>query len=158
MKKVVRTVWIGALSGLAFLAACFTTKGLTKAEKKQLIHDRDSIQGILTRREGAAVYGSPEIIAEYGAETMRLRYELDSINQRLGEDVNLEESKANYEKSKRRSELMQRLTELQSALQRREGACIYGSPEVIEEYGRETERLRQEAEAVRKELDELNKK
>ena len=156
MKKIVRTVYIGALSGLAFLAACCTTKGLSKAEKKQLIHDRDSIQGILTRREGAAVYGSPEIIAKYGAETMRLRYELDSINQRLGEDVNLEESKANYEKSMRRSELMQRLSELQAALQRREGACVYGSPEVIEEYGRETERLRQEVNSLQQEIKALD--
>ena len=63
MKKVVRTVWIGALSGLAFLAACCSQNGLTRKERKQLIKERDSIQEILTRREGAAVYGSPEIIA-----------------------------------------------------------------------------------------------
>ena len=73
MKKVVRTVWIGALSGLAFLAACCSTKGLSKAEKEKLARERDSIQDILTRREGAAVYGSSEMIARYGAETYRLR-------------------------------------------------------------------------------------
>lgn len=158
MKKVIRIVWISALSGLAFLAACCTTKGgISKAERKQLIKERDSIQDILTRREGETVYGSPEIIAGYGAETMRLRYELDSINQRLGEDVNLEESKAKYEKSKLRSQLMQRLVELQTIIQNREGACVYGSPEIIQEYGRETERLRQEADSLRQEIDALNK-
>ena len=149
MKKVVRTVWISALSGLAFLAACCSQKGLTKAEKKQLERERDSIQDILTRREGAAVYGSPEIIANYAAETYRLRSQLDSINYKLGEDVDLE-------KSARRVALQERIAELQAALQRREGACVYGSPEIIEEYGRETQRMRDEITAIRKELNELN--
>ena len=149
MKKVVRTVCIGALSGLAFLAACCSAKGLTRAERKQLKQDRDSIQEILKMREMAAVYGSPEIIANYGAETARLRYELDSINNRLGEDVDMEKSKQRYQ-------LRQRIADLQAALQRREGACVYGSPEIIEKYGRETNRMRQELENVRKELRELD--
>lgn len=149
MKKVVRTVWIGALSGLAFLAACCSSKGLSKAERKQLMQERDSIQEILTRREGAAVYGSPEIIARYGLETYRLQNQLDSINFKLGEDVDLE-------KSARRLALQERIADLQAALQRREGACVYGSPEVIEEYGKETQRMRDELKAVKKELKELN--
>ena len=149
MKKIVRTVCIGVLSGLAFLASCCSTKGLTKAERKQLKHDRDSIQEILKMREMAAVYGSPEIIANYGAETARLRYELDTINQRLGEEVDVETSKRRYE-------LKRQIADLKSALQRREGACVYGSPEVIEEYGRETERMRQEIETLQNELNELN--
>lgn len=149
MKKVVRTVWIGALSGLAFLAACCSQNGLTRKERRQLVKQRDSIQEILNRREGAAVYGSPEIIARYGAETYRLRSQLDSINYKLGEDVDLE-------KSARRVSLQDRIVELQAALQRREGACVYGSPEIIEEYGRETQRMRDEIQAIRKELRELN--
>ena len=149
MKKIVRTVCIGALSGLAFLVASCSTKGLTRAEKKQLKHDRDSIQEILKMREMAAVYGSPEIIANFGAETARLRYELDSINQRLGEDVDLDTSRRRYE-------LKRQIADLKAALQRREGACVYGSPEVIEEYGRETNRMRQEIETLEKELKELN--
>lgn len=150
MKKVVRTVWIGALSGLAFLAACCSAKGLSKAEKRQLEQERDSIQEILTRREGAAIYGSPEIMARYGLETYRLQNQLDSINAKLGEDVDLE-------KSARRLALQERIAELQTALQRREGAAVYGSPEIIEEYGKETQRMRDELQAVRKELRELNK-
>ena len=100
-------------------------------------------------REMAAVYGSPEIIANFGAETARLRYELDSINQRLGEDVDLDTSRRRYE-------LKRQIADLKAALQRREGACVYGSPEVIEEYGRETNRMRQEIETLEKELKELN--
>lgn len=150
MKKIVRTVYIGALSGMAFLAACCSSKGLTRAERKQLIKERDSIQEMLTRREGAAVYGSPEIIAQYGLETYRLQSQLDSINYKLGEDVDLE-------KSARRVVLQERIAELQAAIQRREGACVYGSPEIIEEYGRETQRMRDEVEALRKELRDLAK-
>ena len=150
MKKVVRTVWIGALSGLAFLAACCSAKGLSKAEKRQLEQERDSIQQILSSREGAAVYGSPEIIARSGLETYRLQNQLDSINAKLGVEVDLE-------KSARRLALQERVAELQAALQRREGAAVYGSPEIIEEYGKETQRMRDELKAARKELRELNK-
>ena len=100
-------------------------------------------------REMSAVYGSPEIIASYGAETARLRYELDSINQRLGKDVDMEKSKQRYT-------LKQRLADLRQALERREGACVYGSPEVIQRYGEETNRLRQEVEEVEKQLRELD--
>ena len=60
------------------------------------------------------------------------------------------------EKSARRLALQERVAELQAALQRREGACVYGSPEIIEEYGKETQRMRDELKAVKKELKELN--
>ena len=137
------------MSGLAFLAACCSQNGLTRKERKQLIKERDSIQEILTRREGAAVYGSPEIIARYGAETYRLQNQLDSINAKLGVFVDLE-------KSARRVALQDRIVELQAALQRREGACVYGSPEIIEEYGRETQHMRDEIQALRKEMKDLD--
>ena len=35
MKKVVRTIWISVLTGMAFLVACNTQNRLNKAEKKQ---------------------------------------------------------------------------------------------------------------------------
>lgn len=149
MKKIVRTVWISALSGLAFLTACCTSKGLSKQERKQLVAERDSIQEILKKREMAAVYGSPEIMADYAVETYRLRSQLDSINYKLGEDVDLE-------KSARRVELQEQISDLQKAIMRREGACVYGSPEIIEEYGRETQRMKNEVDALRKELKDLN--
>ena len=150
MKKVVRTVWIAALSGVAFLAACCSsTKGLSKAERKQLVRERDSIQEILSRREGACIYGTPDVMAEAALETYRLRCELDTINAKLGEDVDLEKSAQRYA-------LQQRITDLQTALQRREGACIYGTPEVMEEYGRETRRMQDELQGLKKQLKELN--
>ena len=158
MKKLVRTVWIGALSGLAFLGACCTTKGLSRAERKQLIKERDSIQEILKMREMAAVYGSPTVMQNYGLETMRLRNQLDSINYKLGEDVDLEQSAKQLEMKQKRVNLVQRLEQLRNAIREREGSCVYGSPEIIQEYGRETQRMRQEAEELQKELDELGKK
>lgn len=158
MKKVVRTIWIGALSGLAFLGACCTTRGgLTRAERKQLLRERDSIQEILKMREMAAVYGSPTIIQKFGLETMRLRNQLDSINYKLGEDVDLENSSKQLEMKKKRVALMERLEQLQNTIRERESSCVYGSPEIIEEYSRETQRLYQEAANIEKELQELVK-
>jgi hypothetical protein len=163
MKKVVRTVWIGALSGLAFLAACCTTKGgISKAERKQLIKERDSIQEILSRREGAAIYGTPEMMQRYGLETLRLRNQLDSINYKLGEDVDLEKSaqqlrekEARIEKMQRINEMRDRLEVLRNTIREREGSCVYGSPEIIEEYGRETQRLRDEANELELQIREM---
>lgn len=86
MKKFTRSIWVGILSVLAFLGACNSHKGLTKAERTQLIKERDSIQEIITRRENSCVYGSPEIIQEYGQETRRLRAQLEEINARLEGD------------------------------------------------------------------------
>lgn len=150
MKKVVRTIWIAALSGMAFLSACCTTKsGLTRTERKQLMKERDSIQEILKKREGATIYGTPEVMAQRKMETYRLQNQLDSINARLGEDVDLE-------RSARRLALQERITHLRTSLKEREGACIYGSPEVMERYGKETQRMREELEAVQKELNGLN--
>ena len=150
MKKVVRTVWIGALSGLAFLAACCSsTKGLSKAERKQLVRERDSIQEILSRREGSTIYGTPEVMAQYKLENYRLHCELDTINNKLGEDVD-------FEKNAQRYALQQRIIDLQTTLNRREGACIYGTPEVMEEYGKETRRMQDELQGLKKQLKELN--
>lgn len=156
MKKVVRTVWIGALTGIAFLGACCSSSGLTRKERKQLVKERDSIQEILKMREMAAVYGSPEIIANYGAETARLRCQLDSINARLGENVDLEQSNMIYQNQTKRADLLKRIDDLRSALQRREGACIYGSPEVMEEYGKQTQMMRDELKSLEDQLKELN--
>ncbi len=86
MKKSVRTIWIAVLSAVAFLMACVSHKGLTKSERVKLERERDSIQQILSHREGAAVYGSPEVIKAFGDETQRLRDQLKDINARLGDD------------------------------------------------------------------------
>lgn len=162
MKKVVRTVWIGALSGLAFLAACTAKNGLTRSERKQLIKQRDEIQTLLNMREGSAIYGSPEVMMNYGLETMRMRNKLDSINFRLGENVDIEQSTEKLRKREKEvenfmktKELRMRLESLMATIREREGSCVYGSPEIIEEYGRETRRMRQEAEEIRKQIEDI---
>ena len=162
MKKIVRTVWIGALSGLAFLAACCSTNGLTRAERRQLIRERDSIQEMLSYREGACVYGTPEVMQRYSLETLRLRNQLDSINYRLGEDVDLEASaqrlkakEQQIEKMNKINALRERLEVLRNTIMERESSCVYGSPEIIQEYGQETMRLKEEAGLLEMELKEL---
>lgn len=166
MKKVVRTVWIATLSGLAFLAACCTTKGgLTRSEKRQLMKERDSIQQMLSSREGACVYGTPEIMQQYSLETLRLRSQLDSINYRLGEDVDLEASaqrvkdkEQQIEKMQQISAIRERLDVLRNTIKERESSCVYGSPEIIQSFGQETRRLKDEAAELELQLLELENK
>ena len=170
MKKIVRIVWIGALTGLAFLAACCSPKGLTKAEKKQLKKDRDSIQQVLDMHWMSSPGDDPVAKAAFEAEASRLQYQIDTINYRLGKNVDVEKSKQLYEESKQQLEqskqdagvdqqrvtLQQRIDELKKAIQLREGACVYGSPEVIKAYGRKTQEMRQELEKLESELEEIN--
>ena len=171
MKKVVRTVCIGALSGLAFLAACCSSKGLTRAEKKQLKHDRDSIQQNLDIHWMSTPENDLVARAEFEMESNRLQYQIDSIDYRLGKNVDLEQSKQLLEQSKQILEqskqeamkikqtmgLRQRIEELKEALRMREGACIYGSPEVMKEYGKKTQEMRDELNELEKQLEETNK-
>lgn len=193
MKKVVRTVWISLLSGLAFLVACTCQGKLTRAEKKQLKQERavilDQIEQV---KQDAIVYSDTEKVMAAKQDELTYRSRLDEINTLLGDkqatlDNNNEIGKINQEidslkqviqadippcvygppvndpgyqefiKERRRSELQDRLDQLNNAIKRREGACVYGSPEAIKRYGEETNRLRQEAESIRQQLNELDK-
>ena len=149
MKKVVRTIWIGALSGLALLTSCDGPKGLSRQERRQLMKERENIQEMLKKRESACVYGSPEIMDRYKTETYRLMSQLDSINAKLGATVDLE-------KSARRLQLQEEIAKLRAILYDREQSCVYGSPEVIQKYGAETRRLKEEAKEIEKQIEELD--
>ena len=143
------------MSGVALLSSCCCSKGLSRQERRQLIKERDSIQETLRAREGECVYGSPDIIASYQVDLYRLQNKLDSINAKLGKDVDLEESSRRLRIQERRAELLQQLATLRAVINERENSCVYGSPEIIESYGRETARLRGEAKKIEKELGEL---
>lgn len=43
MKKLVRSVWICALTGMAFLAACTMQSGLTRSQIRQLTKKRQAL-------------------------------------------------------------------------------------------------------------------
>lgn len=122
MKKIVRTVCIGLLSGLAFLAACTSSKTSAK----------------------------PEANAANQEEINEMNARLNRIEQRIKE-------MKNPDAVDRKTQLQQQLDSINNILQRREGACIYGSPEVMEKYRNETLRLHKEASRIQKELEDLNK-
>ena len=122
MKKIVRTVCIGLLSGLAFLAACTSSKTSAK----------------------------PEANAANQEEINEMNARLNRIEQRIKE-------MKNPDAVDRKTQLQQQLDSINNILQRREGASIYGSPEVMEKYRNETLRLYKEASQIQKELEDLNK-
>lgn len=93
MKKIFRKAWVGVLAVAAVIAgACGTNKN-TRATNDDPVNNevnakptkqelRDRIMAIRQRikeREMSCVYGSPEIIQQYGQETNRLRHEADSL-------------------------------------------------------------------------------
>lgn len=194
MKKVVRTVWISLLSGLAFLVACSCQNKLTRAEKKQLKAERTAlIEQIEKKQQEAAVYERPDEVMSVKQDELQLRNRLDEINVLLGDKQAVIQngnqiSKINqqidslqkaydesmivpcvygppiddpgykaWQKERLIKDLSQQLDSIQNILRKREGACVYGSPEIIKKYSEETQRLRQEAENIRKQLEEAYK-
>lgn len=105
MKRWLRSIWIGLLSGTATLASCSlfspppcyygpppvdSLKEVPQSARRQALQQRlSAIQDILEERQNAEVYGSPEIMEEYAKETMRLRAEADSLRNEL-ENLDLE--------------------------------------------------------------------
>jgi hypothetical protein len=194
MKKVVRTVWISLLTGLAFLVACTSPKGLTRAEKKQLKAERTELTHML-EAHGMVTADDPRQLMGIREDELNLRTRLLDIETRLGNKDGISQNNQRIwqlqsdidslrqvisdlennviqpcvygpapvdqpmyldEKEQTRKELMDRLEVLQQTIKRREGACVYGSPEVIQRYGEETRRLKQEAKDIEKQLEELD--
>lgn len=189
MKKVVRTVWISLLSGLAFLVACTTPKGLTREEKKQLKAERVELTRMLQAHQ-MVTSDDPRQLKSIREDELNLRLRLLDVEFRLGNEkgVNRNNERIDQinhdidslrqvigdsniqpcvygppvidqplnEKEQTRKELMDRLETLRNTIRRREGAAVYGSPEIIKKYGEETRRLKQEAQEIEKQLEELD--
>ena len=182
MKKVVRSIWICALSGLAFLGACCSSRGLSRAEKKKLKKERDAIEQTLAKEltfkedtgcrelqghldtlyyslynfDNALIYGPPDDMGSYYAERAgRRRAMVADIDNTKKELELLDHPEMEQNPTQRRRELESRLESLRNTIEEREGARVYGSPEVIQEYRRETQRMRQEADSLQQEIKTL---
>ena len=189
MKKIVRTVWISLLTGLAFLTACTTHNRLSKAERKQLKSERTSIEESLSQ-EVSFNENEPKKLLEYRSWEMAQRQRLNEINVILGDSASMKQNQDamtaiqremdslaimindtppallygppqsddyNTVKEQRRNALIDQLNEVRMIIQRREGACIYGSPEVMERYKKETNELRRKQAELEKALEDLDK-
>ena len=87
-KYTMRRIWIGVLAGAALLVgACCSQKTVEingkQMTKKELKERVAQLKAVVEEREMSCVYGSPEIIAEYGQETSRLRQELKDLQYEL---------------------------------------------------------------------------
>ena len=126
MKKVVRTVWISALSGLAFLTACCTQNGLTRRERKQLTKEREEIMVELDRNRSYDMEGPLEDFLGHKDNIYALENKLDSINFRLGDSIDLD-------RNFRRRQILRRIDSLNYLVENYSPPCIYGSPEMMEQ-------------------------
>ena len=71
-------------------------------------------------------------------------------NDELGENENATMPKDSI--NARRAELQARLEKLRAIIKDREMSCVYGSPEVLQEYSAHTRELRHEADSLQNEL------
>ena len=126
MKKVVRTVWISTLSGLAFLTACCTQNGLTRKERKQLTKEREEVMMELDRSRSYDVEGPLDDFLIHKDNIYALENKLDSINFRLGDTLDLD-------RNFRRRQILRRIDSLNYLIENYSPPCIYGSPEMMEE-------------------------
>lgn len=80
MKKVVRIVWISALTGLAFLTACTVHNGLTRSQVRQLTKKR---QALIERINQINVMKGDEVDYDLLKEEYSSYYDLSVINRKL---------------------------------------------------------------------------
>ena len=80
MKKVVRSVWICALTGLAFLAACTVHNGLTRSQIRQLTKKR---QALIERINQINVMKGDVVDYDLLKEEYSCYYDLFMINRKL---------------------------------------------------------------------------
>ena len=132
MKRLVRTVWISTLSGMAFLTACCTQNGLTRRERKQLMKEREQVEMQLAKvksdRWENTEEGDPNYYQCYWLDFMlhfdekyALENKLDSINYRLGEDIDLD-------RNIRRRQILKRIDSLTVQIKGYIPPCVYGPP------------------------------
>lgn len=159
MKKVVRSVWICALSGLAFLGACCTQNGLTRKERKQLLKEREQVEMQLSKYKDDEI--DTPFIDEYmghRSEKYALENKLDSINYCLGDSIDLD-------RNVRRRQILQRIDSLNFLVKTYTPSLYYGPPsdldddDTIEEkviVEDDIERWERQLEEARKELIEFD--
>ena len=132
MKKIVRIVWISALTGLTFLSACWTQNGLTRRERKQLLKEREQVEMQLARVKSEQ-WENTEVddpnyyqccwldFMEHFDKKYSLENKLDSINYRLGEDLDLD-------RNIRRRQILKRIDSLNVQIKGYIPPCVYGPP------------------------------
>lgn len=154
MKKIIRTVWISALSGLAFLSACCTQNGLTRKERKQLTKEREEVMLELDQARSYELEGPLEVFMGHRDDVYALENKLDSINYRLGDSIDLD-------RNIRRRQILRRIDSLNYLIDNYIPPCVYGPPEMIEqqkyEVDRELDGYQKALEAAQKELEELDR-
>ena len=123
MKKIVRVVWIGALSGLAFLSACCTQNGLTRRERKQLTKEREVVISELNQARSYELDGPLEVFLGHRDDVYALENKLDSINYRLGDSIDLD-------RNFRRRQILRRIDSLTYLIENYTPPCIYGGPDL----------------------------
>ena len=157
MNKVVRIVWISALTGLAFLSACLTQNGLTRKQRKQLIKERQQVEMELANfgMGDIHLYGNIEKYLGDCNKKYSLENKLDSINYRLGDSIDLDHNS-------RRRQILQRIDSLNYLIENYSPPCIYGSPEMLEEYKYKVDEklagYQKALDAAQQELDEIDGK
>ena len=171
MKRFFKKSWIAILAlATTVVAACSSSKHTNKTDDSQntsvnsddntatsdtLSASRAEVQSrleelrrVIKEREMSDVYGSPEVIEEYQAETQRLRLEAAEIQKQ----IDAIEGKT----PKNRKELQRRIEEIETTLQETISARVYGSPEVLQRHHERISTLEHERDSLRNELDALD--
>lgn len=113
MKKLVRSVWICALTGLAFLAACTMQSGLTRSQIRKLTKKR---QALIERINQLEEMKGDSVDYDLLSEESSCYYDLSMINRKLD---GVEDTVS-----------MRKWREIDSILWERPIPILYGSPNI----------------------------
>ena len=83
MKRVIRKVWIGILAVCTVVVGACCAHKNAGASREDLQQQLDQVRQRIREREMSCVYGSPEVLESYAAETQRLRQQADSLQREI---------------------------------------------------------------------------
>ena len=129
---------------------------IVKRSELEILNRLDEINALL---------GDEKASIENTNEMNRINSQIDSLQRVIDESkippcvygppVN-DPGYEQFLKEQQRNELMRQLDMLNRVIEDREGACVYGSPEVIQRYEEETQELKRQRAEINAQLKELD--
>jgi len=173
--KIVKKTWIAILAlATAIVAACTSAKHVNEdttggsasadgdglnvknndkisadsisARRAELQARLEKLRATIRDREMSCVYGSPEVIQSYSADTRAMRHEADSLQKVL---LDMLESE--------KDSLYKRLKSIDETVNGRSGEKVYGPPEMINKYNARNKDLREKHDSLQNEIDKIDR-
>ena len=116
-----------------------------KAHLAEMQERLENLRIAIREREMSCVYGSPEVMQSYSANTRKMRYEADSLQKEIMKELETE-----------KSGMVKQLEEIDEIIKGRSGAKVYGPPETMKRYNEKTREFYVKRDSLQNEIGKID--